>query len=103
MNDNELGRLEAALEISEVEAITGEFFHDELKAQLDQILNGLVSREAGIIKLRFGLEDGEPKTLAEIAETYGVTRERIRQIESKVMKKLRHPSRSQAIRDYLDE
>lgn len=103
MKDYDLGSLEKALEISEEVAVSGSVVHDQLKLQLEQILNGLAEREAGIIRLRFGLEDGEPKTLAEIAEVYGVTRERIRQIEAKVMKKLRHPARSQAIRDYLDD
>lgn len=103
MKDYDLGSLEKALEISEEVAVSGSVVHDQLKLQLEQILNGLAAREAGIIRLRFGLEDGEPKTLAEIAEVYGVTRERIRQIEAKVMKKLRHPARSQAIRDYLDD
>ena len=59
-------------------------------------------REAGVVAMRFGLTDGQPKTLDEIGKVYGVTRERIRQIESKTMSKLRHPSRSQVLRDYLD-
>ena len=59
-------------------------------------------REAGVVRLRFGLTDGQPRTLDEIGQVYGVTRERIRQIESKTMSKLRHPSRSQVLRDYLD-
>ena len=59
-------------------------------------------REAGVVRLRFGLTDGMPRTLDEIGQVYGVTRERIRQIESKTMSKLRHPSRSQVLRDYLD-
>jgi RNA polymerase primary sigma factor len=58
--------------------------------------------EAGVVSMRFGLTDGQPKTLDEIGKVYGVTRERIRQIESKTMSKLRHPSRSQVLRDYLD-
>ncbi|CAN2188866.1 RNA polymerase sigma-70 like domain [Candidatus Nanopelagicaceae bacterium] len=103
MKDYDLDSLEKALEISEEDAVSGAVVHDQLKLQLEQILNGLAEREAGIIRLRFGLEDGQPKTLGEIAEVYGVTRERIRQIEAAVMKKLRHPARSQVIRDYLDD
>ena len=73
-----------------------------LQEQLMQVLGGLTSREAEVIKARYGLTDGQPKTLDEIGKVHGVTRERIRQIESKTMSKLRHPSRSQALRDYLD-
>jgi RNA polymerase primary sigma factor len=73
-----------------------------LQEQLDQVLVTLSDREAGVVKMRFGLTDGQPKTLDEIGKVYGVTRERIRQIESKTMSKLRHPSRSQVLRDYLD-
>jgi RNA polymerase primary sigma factor len=73
-----------------------------LQEQLHSVLDTLSEREAGVVSLRFGLTDGQPKTLDEIGKVYGVTRERIRQIESKTMLKLRHPSRSQALRDYLD-
>ena len=73
-----------------------------LQEQLMQVLGGLTNREADVIKARYGLTDGQPKTLDEIGKVHGVTRERIRQIESKTMSKLRHPSRSQALRDYLD-
>ena len=73
-----------------------------LQEQLHSVLDTLSEREAGVISMRFGLTDGEPKTLAEIGKVYGVTREWIRQIETKVMSKLRHPSRSQVLRDYLD-
>lgn len=73
-----------------------------LQEQLNQVLDTLSEREAGVISMRFGLTDGQPKTLDEIGKVYGVTRERIRQIESKTMSKLRHPSRSQVLRDYLD-
>jgi RNA polymerase sigma factor RpoD-like protein len=73
-----------------------------LQEQLMQVLGGLTSRESEVIKARYGLTDGQPKTLDEIGKVHGVTRERIRQIESKTMSKLRHPSRSQALRDYLD-
>ena len=73
-----------------------------LQEQLHHVLDTLSEREAGVVSMRFGLGDGQPKTLDEIGKVYGVTRERIRQIESKTMSKLRHPSRSQVLRDYLD-
>ncbi len=73
-----------------------------LQDQLSSVLQTLSEREAGVVRLRFGLADGQPRTLDEIGQVYGVTRERIRQIESKTMSKLRHPSRSQVLRDYLD-
>ena len=73
-----------------------------LQQQLEQLLDSLSEREAGVIRMRFGLGDGMPKTLDQIGDTFGVTRERIRQIESKTMAKLRHPSRSQQLRDYLE-
>ncbi|MGH1562762.1 RNA polymerase sigma factor [Mumia sp. DW29H23] len=73
-----------------------------LQEQLHAVLDTLSEREAGVVSMRFGLTDGQPKTLDEIGKVYGVTRERIRQIESKTMSKLRHPSRSQVLRDYLD-
>ena len=73
-----------------------------LQEQLHNVLDTLSEREAGVVSMRFGLGDGQPKTLDEIGKVYGVTRERIRQIESKTMSKLRHPSRSQVLRDYLD-
>jgi len=73
-----------------------------LQEQLNSVLGTLSERESGVVSLRFGLADGQPRTLDEIGKVYGVTRERIRQIESKAMSKLRHPSRSKALRDYLD-
>ena len=73
-----------------------------LQEQLRRVLDTLSEREAGVVSMRFGLGDGQAKTLDEIGKVYGVTRERIRQIESKTMSKLRHPSRSQVLRDYLD-
>jgi RNA polymerase primary sigma factor len=73
-----------------------------LREQLHSVLATLSEREAGVVRLRFGLTDGQPRTLDEIGQVYGVTRERIRQIESKTMHKLRHPSRSQVLRDYLE-
>ena len=74
-----------------------------LQEQFKQVLETLSPREAGVIKMRYGLEDGQPKTLDDIGRVYGVTRERIRQIESKTMSQLRHPSRSQTLRDFLDQ
>src|SRR5437764_1994867 len=73
-----------------------------LQEQLHAVLDTLSEREAGVVSMRFGLTDGQPKTLDEIGKVYGVTRERIRQIESKTMSKLRHTSRSDLLRDYLD-
>ena len=66
-------------------------------------LEGLAERERKVISLRFGLEDGHPRTLEEVGREFGVTRERIRQIESKTLAKLRHPSRSQKLKDYLED
>ncbi|EJD65363.1 RNA polymerase principal sigma factor hrdB [Scardovia wiggsiae F0424] len=74
-----------------------------LQEQFKQVLETLSPREAGVIRMRYGLEDGQPKTLDDIGHVYGVTRERIRQIESKTMAKLRHPARSQTLRDFLDQ
>jgi RNA polymerase primary sigma factor len=73
-----------------------------LQEQLHSVLGTLPEREADVVSLRFGLTDGQPKTLDEIGQVYGVTRERIRQIESKAMSKLRNPYRSNRLRDYLD-
>ncbi len=73
-----------------------------LREQLEEVLETLTDREKNVLRLRFGLEDGRSRTLEEVGQSFGVTRERIRQIESKTMSKLRHPSRSQVLRDYLD-
>ena len=73
-----------------------------LQEQLQRVLDTLSERESGVIAMRFGLKDGQPKTLDEIGRRYGVTRERIRQIEAKALRKLRHPSRSKKLKDYLD-
>ena len=97
--DSELGDLiedSEAIEPGEAVSFT------LLQEQLHSVLGTLSEREAGVVSLRFGLTDGQPKTLDEIGKVYGVTRERIRQIESKTMSKLRHPSRSKLLRDYLD-
>jgi len=97
--DSEFGDLiedSEAIEPSEAAGFT------LMQEQLHSVLGALSEREAGVVSMRFGLTDGQPKTLDEIGKVYGVTRERIRQIESKTMSKLRHPSRSQVLRDYLD-
>ncbi len=73
-----------------------------LKEQLEEVLKTLTPREAKVLKLRFGLEDGHPHTLEEVGSEFGVTRERIRQIEAKALRKLRHPSRSKRLKDFLD-
>jgi RNA polymerase primary sigma factor len=97
--DSELGDLiEDSEAIQPVEAVSFTL----LQEQLHSVLGTLSEREAGVVSMRFGLTDGQPKTLDEIGKVYGVTRERIRQIESKTMSKLRHPSRSTLLRDYLD-
>jgi RNA polymerase primary sigma factor len=90
------------LEDSEAVAPSEAVTFSLLQRQLQQVLDTLAEREAGVVQMRFGLIDGQPKTLDEIGRVYGVTRERIRQIEAKTMSKLRHPSRSQTLRDYLD-
>ena len=74
-----------------------------LQEQLGKVLDGLAERERKVISLRFGLEDGHPRTLEEVGREFGVTRERIRQIESKTLAKLRHPSRSSKLKDYLED
>ncbi|MFF1529213.1 RNA polymerase sigma factor [Cellulomonas sp. NPDC058312] len=97
--NNEFGDLlEDSEAVSASEAVTFTL----LQEQLQQVLDSLSEREAGVVSMRFGLSDGQPKTLDEIGKVYGVTRERIRQIEAKTMSKLRHPSRSQTLRDYLE-
>lgn len=73
-----------------------------LKEQLNEVLKTLTMREAKVLSLRFGLEDGHPRTLEEVGSEFGVTRERIRQIEAKALRKLRHPSRSKKLKDFLD-
>ena len=77
--------------------------HTLLKEQLNEVLNTLTDREAKVLKLRFGLEDGKARTLEEVGQRFDVTRERIRQIEAKALRKLRHPSRSKKVKDFLDE
>ncbi len=76
--------------------------HTLLKEQLEEVLSSLTDREAKVLRLRFGLEDGRPRTLEEVGKEFDVTRERIRQIEAKALRKLRHPSRSKKLKDFLD-
>ena len=73
-----------------------------LKEQLNDVLYTLTDREQEVLKLRFGLEDGRSRTLEEVGKEFNVTRERIRQIEAKALRKLRHPSRSRKLKDFLD-
>jgi RNA polymerase primary sigma factor len=97
--DSQLGDfIEDSEAVVAVDAVSFTLLQDQLQA----VLQTLSEREAGVVRLRFGLTDGQPRTLDEIGQVYGVTRERIRQIESKTMSKLRHPSRSQVLRDYLE-
>ena len=100
---NKLGRIQRELlQDSEAVVAVDAVSFTLLQDQLQSVLATLSEREAGVVRLRFGLTDGQPRTLDEIGQVYGVTRERIRQIESKTMSKLRHPSRSQVLRAYLD-
>jgi RNA polymerase primary sigma factor len=77
--------------------------NEMLKDEISQVLETLTEREEKVIRLRFGLEDGKPRTLEEVGQMFGVTRERIRQIEAKALRKLRHPSRSRKLRDYMGD
>ncbi|MEE3333495.1 MAG: RNA polymerase sigma factor RpoD [Ruminococcus sp.] len=87
---------------SDTPAPADEASHALLKEQLDEVLRTLTPREAKVLRLRFGLEDGKSRTLEEVGTEFKVTRERIRQIEAKALRKLRHPSRSKKLKDYLD-
>ena len=98
--DSQLGDfIEDSQAVAPPEAASDSMLHE----QLDQVLDGLADRERKVIKLRFGLEDGHPRTLEEVGREFGVTRDRIRQIESKTLAKLRHPSRSSKLKDYMGE
>ena len=95
LNDLFGGNLEEALKTSSQNDLFG--------GSLEEVLKTLSQEEAEVIKLRFGLEDGKPRTLEEVGQMFGVTRERIRQIEAKALRKLRHPSRSRKLRDYMGD
>lgn len=98
--DSQLGDfIEDSQAVAPPDAASDSMLHE----QLDQVLDSLADRERKVIKLRFGLEDGHPRTLEEVGREFGVTRERIRQIESKTLAKLRHPSRSGQLKDYMEE
>lgn len=73
-----------------------------LKEQLEDVLDMLTDREENVLRLRFGIDDGRTRTLEEVGRVFGVTRERIRQIEAKALRKLRHPSRSKQLKDFLE-
>ncbi len=100
--EGEGGQLGDFIEDSEAVVAVDAVSFTLLQDQLRSVLATLSEREAGVVRLRYGLTDGKPRTLDEIGQVYGVTRERIRQIESKTMSKLRHPSRCEALRGYLD-
>lgn len=89
--------------IQHQDEVFNEVLNELFLQQLDSVLDTISQREAGVMRLRFGIFDGQPKTIDEIGKVYGITRERVRQIESKTMSKLRHPSRSEVLRDYLNE
>ena len=77
-------------------------YRELLKIHLDEVLDSLSPREKRVLQLRFGLEDGKQRTLEEVGKEFGVTRERIRQIEAKAIRKLKHPTRAKKLRDYLE-
>ncbi|VUX16927.1 RNA polymerase sigma factor SigA [Streptococcus pasteurianus] len=74
-----------------------------LREQLDEVLDTLTDREENVLRLRFGLDDGKMRTLEDVGKVFNVTRERIRQIEAKALRKLRHPSRSKQLRDFIED
>lgn len=90
------------IEDQEARAPAEEASYTMLREQLDEVLTTLTDREQKVLRLRFGLDDGRARTLEEVGQRFGVTRERIRQIEAKTLRKLRHPSRSKKLKDYLD-
>jgi RNA polymerase primary sigma factor len=102
IGDESDSRLGDFIEDSEAVVAVNAVSFTLLQDQLQSVLTTLSEREAGIVRLRFGLTDGQPRTLDQIGHVYGITRERVRQIETKTMAKLRHPSRSEPLRDYLD-
>ncbi|WP_143812327.1 sigma-70 family RNA polymerase sigma factor, partial [Oenococcus oeni] len=99
-NDSHLGDF---IEDNEVESPIESTSDQMLKDQLEEVLGTLTEREENVLRLRFGLEDGKTRTLEEVGRVFGVTRERIRQIEAKALRKLRHPSRSKQLKDFMEE
>jgi len=97
--DSQLGDF---IEDSKVLAPSDAASHQMLREQVEQVLNQLTERERRVLQLRFGLEDGHSRTLEEVGKEFGVTRERIRQIEVKALRKLRHPRLGKKLRDYLE-
>ena len=101
VGDEEESRLGDFIEDSHVEVPLEAATDTLMREQLEEVMATLTDREQQVIRMRFGLEDGHPRTLEEVGREFHVTRERIRQIESKALRKLRHPSRSRKLRDYL--
>ncbi|WP_143806118.1 sigma-70 family RNA polymerase sigma factor, partial [Oenococcus oeni] len=99
-NDSHLGDF---IEDNEGESPIESTSDQMLKDQLEEVLGTLTEREENVLRLRFGLEDGKTRTLEEVGRVFGVTRERIRQIEAKALRKLRHPSRSKQLKDFMEE
>jgi RNA polymerase primary sigma factor len=98
-NDSSLGDF---IEDHEVMAPADAASYEMLKEQISEVLDTLTEREESVLRLRFGLDDGRSRTLEEVGKVFGVTRERIRQIEAKALRKLRHPSRSKQLKDFME-
>jgi len=95
-------RLKDFVEDEEIKSPTESASYELLKLHINEVLESLNPRERRVLELRFGLKDGHSRTLEEVGKEFGVTRERIRQIEAKALRKLRHPTRSKKLRDYLE-
>ena len=98
-DDSHLGDF---IEDQEAQSPSDHAAYELLKEQLEDVLDTLTDREENVLRLRFGLDDGRTRTLEEVGKVFGVTRERIRQIEAKALRKLRHPSRSKRLKDFMD-